>query len=319
MRLYLLIVVVIGLAPPSQAQELRLFSVGAGDLYGGYYAAAQAICDVSNRAERHRFRCSPEATPGSVYNLVNLNRGQLDLAFAQSDWQEHALKGTSVFAAFGPMKRLRTVMSLYPESFNLIARREAHISGIRDLVGKRLDLGPPSSGRRSTLRAVLDSFGVKPSDFRSVAELPGSDAIDALCAGKIDATVLITGHPRGAINRALSQCAAELVPLAGPEIDHLIAGSPTYSRFVVPKSAYASLDQPVPTFAVRATIVTMPTADDDVIEAFVLNTLANLDRLGQAVPLLRSLDPKSMRSQGLRAPLHPAAVRAFDKFLASSK
>jgi uncharacterized protein len=168
------------------------------------------------------------------------------------------------------------------------------------------------------MNAVLDSFGVKHSDFRFVAELPGSNAIDELCKGRIDATVLITGHPRSAINRALSQCEAELVPIVGPEVDRLIERGSSYSRFVIPKSAYASLNEAVPSFAVRATIVTLSTMDDELIEAFVLNTLANLDRLRHTVPLLATLDPKSMRTSGLTAPIHPAAARAFDNFFASN-
>lgn len=167
MRLIFPIIAVLGLSQPALAQDLRLFSVGTAGLYGGYYAATRAICDVINRAERRRLRCSPEPTPGSVYNLVNLDKGQLDLALVQSDWQKHALQGTSLFADRGPMSRLRSVMALYSEPFNLIARRDANIAGIHDLVGKRIDIGQPSSGRQATINAVMEVFGIKRSDFRS--------------------------------------------------------------------------------------------------------------------------------------------------------
>jgi len=102
------------LAGPLAAQDLRLFSVGAGDVEGGYYSAARAICDAVNRAERGRLRCSPEPTSGSLYNLAALADGQLDFALVQSDWHKHAIEGGSIFATRGAMANLRSVMSLYP-------------------------------------------------------------------------------------------------------------------------------------------------------------------------------------------------------------
>jgi uncharacterized protein len=117
------------------------------------------------------------------------------------------------------MTRLRSVMSLYPEPFNLIVRKKSGIGSFRDLVGKRVDIGQPSSGRQATMRAVMEGFGIKLSDFQFVAELPSSDAIHELCAGRVDATVLIMGHPSTAIARALNECDAELLSLVGPEIE----------------------------------------------------------------------------------------------------
>jgi hypothetical protein len=316
MRPTLLLIAALVLGEPLSAQELRLFSVGSGDLGGGYFAATRAICDVVNRAERKRLRCSPESTPGSLYNLVALDNGQLDFALVQSDWQQHALKGTSVFAARGPMPRLRGVMSLYPEPFNLIARAEAKINSFSDLAGKRVDIGQPASGRQATMRAVMESFGIKLSDFRFVAELPGSDAISELCAGRIDATVLIVGHPSTAIARALSECNADLVDLKESPIHDLISASEDYSRFSVTAKTYEKLHGDVATFAVRATVLTLSTMDDDIVEAFVRNTLTHLDMLRKKEPILAGLEPTTMRSSGLSAPMHPAAVRAFDAFLA---
>jgi len=191
MRPMFVLIATLAFAQPLSAQELRLFSIGSGDLDGGYFAAARAICEVINRIDGKRLRCSPESTPGSLYNLVALDKSQLDLAIVQSDLQKHAFKGTSVFASRGPMTRLRSVMSLYPEPFNLIVRKKSGIGSFRDLVGKRVDIGQPSSGRQATMRAVMEGFGIKLSDFQFVAELPSSDAIHELCAGRVDATVLM--------------------------------------------------------------------------------------------------------------------------------
>jgi uncharacterized protein len=51
MRPMFVLVAVLIFAQSLFAQELRLFSIGSGDLDGGYFAAARAICEVVNRAE----------------------------------------------------------------------------------------------------------------------------------------------------------------------------------------------------------------------------------------------------------------------------
>jgi uncharacterized protein len=319
MRPMFVFIAVLTFAQPLSAQELRLFSIGSGDLDGGYFAAARAICEVINRADGKRLRCSPESTPGSVYNLVALDKGQLDLAIVQSDWQKHAFKGTSVFASRGPMTRLRSVMSLYPEPFNLIVRKKAGIESFRGLVGKRVDIGPPSSGRQATMRAVMEVFGIKLTDFQFVAELPSSDATYELCGGRIDATALIMGHPSPVIDRVLNECDAELLSLTGPEIERLISGNDEYSRISLPIQTNATPRRELVTFAVRATVLTLATIDGDIIDSFVRNTLMNLDILRQKHPILATLDSGEMRSLGHSAPLHPAAARAFDRLLAGNQ
>jgi TRAP-type uncharacterized transport system substrate-binding protein len=84
---------------PVGAETLRLFTIGAGDVSGGYYASAQAICEVINRAERGRLRCSPDPTQGSIYNLHALRKEQLDFAIVQSDWHRAAFESTGLLAA----------------------------------------------------------------------------------------------------------------------------------------------------------------------------------------------------------------------------
>lgn len=317
MRPILVLIALLTLAQPAFAQNLRLFSVGSGDLEGGYFAAARAICEVVNRAERRQLRCSPESTPGSLYNLNALDKGQLDFAIVQSDWQKHAFKGTSVFESRGPMTQLRSVMSLYPEPFSLLTRRKSGVESFRDLIGKRVDIGRPSSGRQATMRAVMGSFGIQISDFQFVTELASSDALIELCAGRIDATALIVGHPNTAITRAIDECDAALVSLGGNEIERLISENDEYSRISLPGPTNATGGGEVVTFAVRATVLTLSSTDDEIVDAFVRHTLANLSTLRRRAPILSTLESGAMHTTGLSAPLHPAAARAFDRLLAA--
>jgi uncharacterized protein len=305
------LLVALSLTAPAAAQELRLFTVGSGEVSGGYYATAKAICDRLNRKETGRLRCSPEATSGSLYNLTALRDGQLDFALVQSDWQRSAYKGTDGFADTGPMTDLRSVMALYPESITVLARSDAGIADLQGLFGKRVDIGHPASGRHATVSRLVAAIGAEPLDFAALLELPAGAAIDELCAGRIDATILILGHPNAGTAHALADCDAVLIPVDGPGISEALGKSPDYFPTLIPISAYPGLKAPVPTFAVTATLVTRAGTDPEEVGAIVTETLQGLPELAIAAPILAGLDPARMETRGLTAPLHDAARAAF--------
>src|SRR5215831_17221395 len=61
----------VAVVPPvtARAGEEVFASVGTGELNGVYYPVGKAICEIVNRdLSIDGVRCSPETTPGSVYN-----------------------------------------------------------------------------------------------------------------------------------------------------------------------------------------------------------------------------------------------------------
>src|SRR5262249_3333473 len=82
------------LAPLAYASDETIVSLGTGELKGVYYPVGRAICEVVNQDLRtHGVRCSPETTPGSVYNIEALRSGELDFALVQSDLLFAAFNG----------------------------------------------------------------------------------------------------------------------------------------------------------------------------------------------------------------------------------
>ena len=296
---------------PLAAEGLRLFTIGAGDVGGSYYASAQAICEVVNRAERGRLRCSPDPTRGSIYNLDALRKRQIDFAIVQSDWHREAFEGTGIYARSGRFEDLRSVLSLYEEPITILARPGTGINQPTDLVGKRIDIGHPASGRRATIERFFGALALTPEKFAKVVELSSSGALDELCAGALDATILVVGHPNATIGRILATCAADLIPVAGAELTSVLEGQPDYSRAVIRKSDYPELSADVPTFAVMATLVTRADLEADSVQSLVRHVLDGRAGLAQRAPVLNDLAPGRMWRQGLTAPLHAGAKAAF--------
>lgn len=293
------------------AQEMPLFTLGAGDVSGGYYSAAWAICDVVNRQQKGAMRCSPDPTSGSVYNIDALRRGELDFAMVQSDLQAEAFTGTGRFLSDGPMPEMRSVLGLYPETMTILVRADLGVTDVRQLAGARVDLGHPSSGRRATITRMFSSLGLSEGDFAEVSELPVGIAVDALCNRAIDATFLIVGHPNEGVVRAIQECDARILPLTPAEIADVIGGGNDLSVAAIPMGAYAEGALEVPSFSVTATLVARTDTPQRMVEAVVADTLAELQPLGRRAPVLAGLDPMLMQSRGLTAPLHPGAETAF--------
>ncbi len=302
-------------AGAAMAQGLVLFTLGSGDVAGSYYASAAAICDAVNRDEGGKIRCSPDPTSGSRYNLRALQSGELDFAYAQSDWQRDIYDGTGPYAGTGPMTDLRSVMSLYGETLTILVRADSGIQSFDDLRDKRVDLGPPASGRRGTVDQVLSTLGFALADFASVTELPSGVAMEAICQGTIDATLLVVGHPNGGVARAMSECGARLVPLAPKERSAIILKSPDMQPTTTRSDVYEGLTADIPSVSVIATIVTRASTDPALVETLVRDTLDNLPLLARKAPVLADLEPSAMRRAGLSAPLHPGAKAAFDAAL----
>lgn len=305
-------VATLSLASLATAAEKQFVSIGTGGVTGVYYPTGGAICRLVNKDRKdHGIRCSAESTGGSVYNINTLRVGELEFGVAQSDWQYHAYHGTSKFADAGAFEGLRAVFSVHTEPFTLVVRADSGINSFADLKGKRVNIGNPGSGQRATTEVVMEAFGMTKGDFALASELKGSEMASALCDNKIDAMIYTIGHPAASIKEATTACDAKLVSVTGPEIDKLVADNSYYSVTTIPAGMYRGTDGDVVTFGVGATFVTSTDVSDEVVYTVAKATLSNLDTFRKLHPAFRTLDAKKMISDGLSAPLHDGAIKAY--------
>ncbi len=290
----------------------KFVTIGTGGVTGVYYPTGGAICRLVNKDRaRHGVRCTVESTGGSVYNINAIRSGELDMGIVQSDWQYHALKGSSRFADAGPYKDLRAVFSVHPESFTVVARRDANVTTFTDLKGQRVNIGDPGSGQRATMAELLKIMGWTTRDFALASELKPAEQAQALCDNKVDAIVYVVGHPNGSIQEATTACDTVVVSVAGPAVDKLIAANPFYAKAVIPGGTYKGNARDVETFGVAATFVASTRADAETIYQVVRAVFDNLKEFKSLHPAFGHLDPRKMVKDGNSAPLHDGAARYF--------
>ncbi len=290
----------------------KFISIGTGGITGVYYPTGGAICRLMNKRRKETgIRCSVESTGGSIYNINAIRNGELEFGVAQSDWQYHAYNGTSKFKDKGPFKELRAVFSIHPEPVTIVARNDAGVNTILDLKGKRVNIGNPDSGTRGTWEVIEKALGWKRSDLKLAAELKSAETGQALCDNKIDAYFWLVGHPSALTQETLASCASHLVNARAPKLDELVKSKPYYSFAEIPAGMYPGQDKAVPTWGVRATLVTSAKVPEDVVYNLVKSVFDNFDAFKKLHPAFGHLTEKEMISASLSAPLHPGAVKYY--------
>lgn len=290
----------------------NIITIGTGAVTGVYYPAGGAICRLINlKRKEHGIRCFVESTGGSIYNLHALRNGDINFGIVQSDWQYNAYKGIGVFAEGPPFKELRSVFSLHSEMFSVLVRQDSGISNFDELKGKRVNIGNRGSGMRAIMQDLMDMKGWSRSTFKEAREEGPGEAMRDFCEKKIDAMVFAAGHPNGLVQELTSQCNAKLIPVAGPEVDKLLAESPYYSRTVIPGGMYKHNSQNVATFGVKATLVTTESTDEETVYQMVRSLFENFQDFKTLHFVFATLDKERMIKSGLTAPLHPGAERYY--------
>lgn len=312
-RIVLCLALSLSISIPANAAE-KFITIGTANELGVYYPAGGAICRLVKRGiKEHGIKCFVQATSGSVYNLKALNKGDLDLALAQTDWIYSARKGEGEFASVGQNKKLRTVFSLHTEAFTIIARENSGIKDTRDLAGKRIGVGNDGSGMRATAQSFIKAEGWTKASFAAFRELKPSEQVNALCSGEVDAVFFTTGHPNGRTQETTSKCKTRLIPVQGKEIEKLLKENPFYYRITLPAGMYPGSPDPVQTFGVKAALVTSAKVDEEVIYQTVKAVFDNLENFKTLHPVFASLDKERMVTEGIIAPLHPGALRYYQE------
>jgi TRAP transporter TAXI family solute receptor len=287
-------------------------TIGTGGITGVYYPTGGAIAKIVNQKRKeYGIRCTVESTGGSVFNVNAVMSGDLEFGVVQSDRQYQAMKGLAEWEEKGPQKDLRAVFSIHPESVTLCAAVEAGINDIKDLKGKRVNIGNPGSGQRQNSIDALDAVGLSWETDMQAEQVKAAEAPGLLQDGRIDAFFYTVGHPSGAFKEATAGARkVKFVTITG--IDTLLSKYPYYAKSFVPVDLYpgAENDSDVATFGVKATFVTSAKVPDNVVYAVTKEVFENFDTFKKLHPAYAVLTKENML-EGLSAPIHPGAMKYY--------
>ena len=171
---------------------------------------------------------------GSKSNVEELEVGNADLAFCQSDVMAYAYNGTNLFDT--KIDGFSTVAALYMEQVQIVTV-DPDIKTVADLKGKNVSIGAAGSGVYFNAIDVLGASGLTETVI-----LPTSHSIDnranALKNSKKNAAFIEAGAPTTAITDLATTKDVGLVSLDDDHIAKLLETSDYYTKTVIAKDVY---------------------------------------------------------------------------------
>ncbi|MBW1984222.1 MAG: TAXI family TRAP transporter solute-binding subunit [Deltaproteobacteria bacterium] len=287
-------------------------TIGTGGITGVYYPTGGAIAKIVNKKrDVYGIRCTVESTGGSVFNVNAIMSGDLQFGIVQSDRQFQAINGLAEWEDKGKQDDLRAVFSIHPESVTLVAAVDSGIKDIRDLKGKRVNIGNPGSGQRQNAIDALETVGLDYKTDLKAEGIKASESAGLLQDGRIDAFFYTVGHPSGSIKEATSGMRkVRFASITG--IDKLLAKYPYYAKSFIPIDLYpgAENEKNVDSFGVKATFVTSARVSEDVVYAITKEVYENFEEFKTLHPAYKNLTKENML-EGLSAPIHSGAMKYY--------
>ncbi|MBQ0037646.1 MAG: TAXI family TRAP transporter solute-binding subunit [Clostridiales bacterium] len=284
------------------ASNLRFVT---GDESGTYYAFGSVI--AQHAASNAGYDVVGLAGDGSQSNVFELEDGNAELAFCQSDVMAYAYEGTNLFADTGAVDCFSTLAALYTEQVQIITL-DPGIKTVADLKGKNVSIGAQGSGVYFNAIDILGVYGLAEEDIKPTYQSFG-DSADALKNGQIDAAFIVAGAPTTAVTDLATTKSVNLVSLDKEHVAKLLESSPYYAECTIAKDVYGTADD-VLTVGVSAVILVCNDVSEDAAYAICADIFNNAPDLVSSHAKYADVN-LDFGASVTTVPYHPGAAKYF--------
>ena len=289
----------------SAKKEALTFTTG-GEA-GTYYAFGSVLAQyVSNNTD---LSVTAITGNGSKANVEDLDAGDVQLGFCQSDVMSYAYDGTNLFAETGAVGSFSVAAALYKEQVQIVTMNP-DIKTVADLKGKIVSIGAQGSGVYFNAIDVLGAYGMTEADITPVYQSFG-DSAESLKDKKIDAAFIVAGAPTTAIVDLSTSAQVYLVSIDDEHMDTLLASSPYYSAYTIAADVYGTPED-VQTVAVAAVVLVRDDVSDDDVYTFVSTIFDNIDAISEQHGKGAELSLEFASSM-TSVPYHPGAAKYYEE------
>jgi hypothetical protein len=290
----------------SAAGAQQFVNILTGGTSGVYYPLGVAIGKIFSD-KLPDVKTQVQATKASVENLILLQQGRGEIAFALGDSLKAAWDGNEEAGFKAKLDKLRTIGAIYPNYIQIVATADSGIKTLADLKGKSLSVGAPKSGTELNSRAILAAAGLSYKDLGKVEYLPFAESVDLMKNRQLDATLQSAGLGVASLRDLSTSVDIVVVSVPKEVVDKI---GPPFTAVTIPANTYTGQEKDVPTAAVINYLVTSTAVSDDLAYQMTklifesLPELANAHVAGKEIKLATA-------AIGSPIPLHPGAIRYY--------
>ncbi len=296
----LLVVVLLGIGAWLIYSKTRVYEITLASGGSTTTKFGQDLSAVVAEAEP-RIRITVVETSGTVECMEKLQKGEVQLAFGQTDVDAGS--------------QIRTISYLYPELFHLATRIGSGIESPADLKGKRVATPGLSSGSYASFRFVMAHYGLKPEDL-TVVPLDADKINPAFLNGEVDAVFrnLPLGETR--TRELLATGQAQLVPFE--QIEAMRVPRPYMMGISIPEGTYRAADPAVPaedlnTIGVQNVLFVNADMPDEVVKAITRVLYEHQNALVNLNPLAAFISSPLEYENAIGPAIHPGAQAYYDR------
>ncbi|MCB1428714.1 MAG: TAXI family TRAP transporter solute-binding subunit [Nitratireductor sp.] len=287
----------------NRAPEIRELVVGAGPYRTDSHELMRDVAEVVARHSKN-LRLKIKATSDSSFNISALNAGTVDLATIRSD--------TPV------LSDVRTIADLFPDFFQIIARRDANIRDIKGLVGKRVAIPPFGTDEFRSFWILADHYDLPATGVKWIAT-PFNKAADNLLSGEYDAIFTVRSLRDRMLLDLFEDASLKKLPLEFVEIrqaEAIAIKRPFLGTGSIPQGTFDG-SSPTPSRDMKSSVVRRILVARANVDASAIAELTRIifeNRLDLTIRFaLASAISEPNQASGLSVPLHAGAASYYNR------
>lgn len=287
--------------------------LGTSETHGTFWSQGTTIAALYERDHG----CAVDvldAGQASIENARRLDEGLIDLGFMASNWIGRAYRGDP---PFNREIAIRNVAPANSGAMFFIVRADNPLRLVRDMVGKRVAIGPEGSGMVQHIHTIFGVLGISFDDFTPVY-LSFEDGGKALEEGAVDAQWQCP-YPNQVMADIAARLDVRMLDYNPDDLAGILDRVDFYRPATVPSGFFRGVARATRQLAVVNIIAAHENTDTDTVRKFVETILSNPDEMAEMNALFAGLADlfEPLRGEGAAslefggAPLHPGALAAY--------
>ncbi|MCL1877493.1 MAG: TAXI family TRAP transporter solute-binding subunit, partial [Defluviitaleaceae bacterium] len=284
------------------------FIMATGGVAGTYYPFGGAMATVINN--NSDLNVTITSSGASADNINQIGVGDADIAIVQNDVMYYAFTATSIWDDRDPVRNMGTLMSLYPETVQIVVLADSDINSVADLAGQRVSVGALGSGVMANASQILAAYGLTFEDINDF-HLNFADSAAAMQDFNVDAFFVTAATPNTAIAELSRNRDLRILPMSEEGIANLMGEYDFYVRVTVTSDDYDFVTTPIETVAVQATLIaSLDTVSNDEAFEIVRALIQNQPDVVAGHARGAYISPTNA-VQSISVPFHPGAREFF--------
>jgi len=281
-------------------------TVGTASQGGTYFIYGSGWANLVQ--EQLDINASAEVTGGPVQNATLVQTGDLDFGMVTMGPAYEAWIGESPLAPGLPHEDLRAMFPMYQTPFQCISLAGSDITGMSDLDGKVVGVGPAGGTPGTYWPRFFETLGVTVEARNGGA----SDLAGQLQDGLIDAFCFAAGIPISAFSQVEAQVDANIFSFNDEERATILEAYPSVAEFTVPANTYQSIEEADETVAMWNFAVTHADMPDTLVYHIMDTVLGQHDRMMEIHRAAARTVPENFVYNSF-LPFHAGAVRWYEE------